>query len=135
MTLAAGPAGPQTAHDDAASADSAGAGARAGKEAGGRPDRGQPLDSSPPLLGRAEGGRLPVDREGRGRADDVVAAVLTWRRGRHRRLRPRQGQVIVIAPEAWAGGLGAALLIGALAGLLPAIHAARLTPTQALWTL
>jgi hypothetical protein len=46
-----------------------------------------------------------------------------------------QGWAIVIPPEAWAAGLGAALLIGALAGLLPAIRAARLTPTQALWTL
>jgi putative ABC transport system permease protein len=46
-----------------------------------------------------------------------------------------QGWAIVIPPEAWAGGLGAALLIGALAGLLPAIRAARLSPTQALWAL
>jgi putative ABC transport system permease protein len=46
-----------------------------------------------------------------------------------------QGWAIVIPPQAWAGGLGAALLIGALAGLLPAIRAARLSPTQALWTL
>jgi putative ABC transport system permease protein len=42
---------------------------------------------------------------------------------------------IVIPAEAWAGGLGVAMLIGALAGLLPAIRAARLSPTQALWTL
>ena len=40
----------------------------------------------------------------------------------------------VIPPLAWAGGLTAALLIGALAGLLPAIRAARLQPTEALWT-
>jgi putative ABC transport system permease protein len=46
-----------------------------------------------------------------------------------------KGWAIVIPPEAWAGGLGAAILIGALAGLLPAIRAARLSPTQALWTL
>jgi putative ABC transport system permease protein len=46
-----------------------------------------------------------------------------------------KGWAIVIPPEAWAGGLGAALLIGALAGLLPAIRASRLSPTQALWTL
>jgi putative ABC transport system permease protein len=46
-----------------------------------------------------------------------------------------KGWPIVIPAEAWAGGLGAALLIGALAGLLPAIRAARLSPTQALWTL
>jgi putative ABC transport system permease protein len=46
-----------------------------------------------------------------------------------------RGWAIVIPPEAWAGGLAAAVLIGALAGLLPAIRAARLSPTQALWTL
>ncbi|NUR59326.1 MAG: ABC transporter permease [Catenulispora sp.] len=41
---------------------------------------------------------------------------------------------IVIPALAWAGGLGAAMLIGAIAGLLPAIRAARMSPTQALWT-
>ena len=46
-----------------------------------------------------------------------------------------KGWAIVIPPEAWAGGLVAALLTGALAGLLPAIRAARLSPTQALWSL
>ena len=40
----------------------------------------------------------------------------------------------VIPATAWAGGLGAALLIGAIAGLLPAIRAARLSPTEALRT-
>ena len=40
----------------------------------------------------------------------------------------------VIPPLAWAGGLGAALAIGAIAGLLPAIRAARLSPTEALRT-
>jgi putative ABC transport system permease protein len=45
------------------------------------------------------------------------------------------GEVVVIPPDAWAGGLAAALLIGALAGLLPAIRAARLSPTQALWSI
>jgi putative ABC transport system permease protein len=45
-----------------------------------------------------------------------------------------KGWAIVIPPEAWAGGLAAALLIGALAGLLPAVRAARLSPTEALWT-
>ena len=44
-----------------------------------------------------------------------------------------KGWAIVIAPEAWPGGLGATIVIGALAGLLPAIRAARLSPTQALW--
>jgi putative ABC transport system permease protein len=40
----------------------------------------------------------------------------------------------VIPTVAWAGGLIAALAIGAIAGLLPALRAARLSPTQALWT-
>ena len=46
-----------------------------------------------------------------------------------------KGWAVVIPPDAWPGGLGAALLIGAIAGLLPAIRAARMSPTQALWTL
>jgi putative ABC transport system permease protein len=45
------------------------------------------------------------------------------------------GEPAVIPPVAWAGGLAAALVIGALAGLLPAIRAARLSPTQALWSI
>ena len=40
----------------------------------------------------------------------------------------------VVPTSAWAGGLGAAVLIGAVAGLLPAIRAARLSPTEALRT-
>ena len=40
----------------------------------------------------------------------------------------------VIPTLAWAGGLAAALAIGAIAGLLPAIRAARMSPTQALWS-
>jgi len=41
---------------------------------------------------------------------------------------------IVVPTVAWTGGLGAALLIGAVAGLIPAIRAARMSPTEALWT-
>jgi putative ABC transport system permease protein len=40
----------------------------------------------------------------------------------------------VVPASAWAGGLAAAILIGAVAGLLPAIRAARLSPTEALRT-
>jgi putative ABC transport system permease protein len=43
-----------------------------------------------------------------------------------------KGWAVVIPASAWAGGIGASLLIGALAGLLPAIRAARLAPTEAL---
>jgi putative ABC transport system permease protein len=46
-----------------------------------------------------------------------------------------KGWAIVIPPVAWAGGLGATIVIGAAAGLLPALRAARLSPTQALWSL
>jgi putative ABC transport system permease protein len=46
-----------------------------------------------------------------------------------------KGWATVIPPLAWAGGLAAALLIGAAAGLVPALRAARLSPTQALWSL
>jgi putative ABC transport system permease protein len=41
---------------------------------------------------------------------------------------------VVIPTEAWAGGIGAAIVIGATAGLLPALRAARLSPTEALRT-
>jgi putative ABC transport system permease protein len=40
----------------------------------------------------------------------------------------------VIPAEAWAGGIGAAIAIGAIAGLLPALRAARMSPTDALRT-
>jgi putative ABC transport system permease protein len=46
-----------------------------------------------------------------------------------------KGWATVIPPEAWAGGLGAAVLIGAIAGLWPALRAARMSPTQALWSM
>lgn len=41
---------------------------------------------------------------------------------------------VVIPAEAWAGGLAASLIIGTVVGLLPALRAARLSPTQALWS-
>jgi putative ABC transport system permease protein len=56
-----------------------------------------------------------------------AAAVASYARGR--------GWATVIPTDAWTGGPVAALVIGAVAGLLPAIRAARLSPTQALWSL
>jgi putative ABC transport system permease protein len=44
-------------------------------------------------------------------------------------------ELIVIPALAWGGGIGAAILIGAVAGLWPAIRAAQLSPTQALWSM
>jgi len=46
-----------------------------------------------------------------------------------------KGWATVIPLVAWAGGLGATIVIGAAAGLLPALRAARMSPTRALWTL
>ena len=45
-----------------------------------------------------------------------------------------KGWTVVIPTVAWTGGLGAAIAIGAIAGLLPALRAARLSPTEALRT-
>jgi putative ABC transport system permease protein len=45
-----------------------------------------------------------------------------------------KGWEVVVPVLAWAGSFGAALLIGAVAGLLPALRAARMSPTEALWT-
>jgi putative ABC transport system permease protein len=42
---------------------------------------------------------------------------------------------VAIPTEAWAGGLAAAILIGAIAGLMPALRAAHLSPVDALRTI
>ena len=41
---------------------------------------------------------------------------------------------VVIPVEAWSGGIASAILIGALAGLMPAVRASRMAPTVALRT-
>jgi putative ABC transport system permease protein len=41
---------------------------------------------------------------------------------------------VVVPALAWGGGFGAALAIGGIAGLLPALRAARMSPTRALWS-
>jgi putative ABC transport system permease protein len=46
-----------------------------------------------------------------------------------------KNELVVIPTLAWAGGIGAAILIGAVAGLWPAIRAARMSPTRALWSM
>lgn len=45
-----------------------------------------------------------------------------------------KGWTIVIPIEAWLGGIASAILIGAVAGLLPAVRASRMAPTAALRT-
>jgi putative ABC transport system permease protein len=44
-------------------------------------------------------------------------------------------EAVVIPADAWAGGLAAVVIIGAATGLLPAVRAARLQPTEALWAI
>jgi putative ABC transport system permease protein len=45
-----------------------------------------------------------------------------------------KGWAVVIPVEAWSGGIAAAILIGAFAGLMPAVRASRMPPTVALRT-
>jgi putative ABC transport system permease protein len=45
-----------------------------------------------------------------------------------------RGWSVVVPTTAWAGGIGAAVAIGAVAGILPAIRAARMSPTESLRT-
>jgi putative ABC transport system permease protein len=45
-----------------------------------------------------------------------------------------KGWAVVIPVEAWSGGIASAILIGAFAGLVPAVRASRMPPTVALRT-
>jgi len=55
-----------------------------------------------------------------------IVATVVYARGK--------GWQVVVPVEAWAGGIAAAVVIGAIAGLVPALRAARLSPTEALRT-
>src|SRR5438445_5109272 len=45
-----------------------------------------------------------------------------------------KGWAVVVPAEAWSGGIASAILIGAFAGLIPAVRASRMAPTVALRT-
>jgi putative ABC transport system permease protein len=46
-----------------------------------------------------------------------------------------KSETVVIPALAWGGGIAAAILIGGIAGLWPALRAARMSPTEALWSM
>jgi hypothetical protein len=92
--------------------------ARTGKARAGRARTGKARDD-----GRWAGGPLvPVRLSGR----DVVRVGLGGLRARPAR--------VVVPPWALGGALAATLAIGTVAGLYPAMRAARLSPTTALAT-
>ena len=69
----------------------------------------------------------------------LVAGRRGGRGGRRRRWPPpmyahAKGWPVVVPALAWARRPGRRLLIGAVAGLLPAMRAARMSPTEALWS-
>ena len=70
----------------------------------------------------------------RARTDQVAAVQQVPSARLQRRFMRRRKAGQSSSAIAWGGGLGAALLIGAVAGLLPALRAARMSPTRALWS-
>jgi putative ABC transport system permease protein len=46
-----------------------------------------------------------------------------------------KSEAIVVPALAWGGGIAATVVIGAVAGLWPALRAARMSPTEALWSM
>jgi ABC-type antimicrobial peptide transport system permease subunit len=65
----------------------------------------------------------------------VVAGAGGWRWRRSCWWPPGWWALVRPASSTAARGLGATILIGAAAGLVPALRASRLSPTQALWCL
>ena len=64
-----------------------------------------------------------------------AASSACWPGSRRRPCTPSsKGWAVVIPVEAWSGGIASAILIGAFAGLLPAVRASRMPPTVALRT-
>ena len=59
--------------------------------------------------------------------ESVLAGVLATIVSAH-----AKGWAVVIPVEAWSGGIASAVLIGAVAGLLPAVRASRIAPIVAL---
>jgi hypothetical protein len=69
----------------------------------------------------------PAGGDGRPSGGGGALATTIYASSRH--------ELVVIPALAWGGGIGAAVLIGSVAGLWPAIRAAHLSPTQALWSM
>jgi len=85
-------------------------------------------------MGRTSAVRVPEVGLGPSEAAGRTADTATVGRGPGPQLRGRSGKGWPAVVPAWAsvGALGATLLIGAVAGLYPAVRAARLAPTAAL---
>ena len=97
----------------------------------GQGNRGR-VDGSPEVGANARGGR-PDDANCRGLVPEsgpylrkFAPATAIYAGTRH--------WAMVIPVEAWSGGIASAILIGAFAGLMPAVRASRLPPTVALRT-
>jgi putative ABC transport system permease protein len=65
----------------------------------------------------------------------IAASSACWPGPRQRPCtQARRAGAVVIPVEAWSGGIASAILIGAFAGLMPAVRASRMPPTVTLRT-
>ena len=89
-------------------------------------------------LRRALGATKGQIRTEYSRVDPARPPLRHGRRARRDRrngdLASAKSRAIAIPAEAWSGGIASAILIGALAGLMPAVRAPRMPPTVALRT-